>query len=216
MFKKLRNVARTKFGGVVLYRLLRLYCVLICMKIENENEWSQYLEKGGRVLICLWHQQLLMSIIFFPKYKKYQPCVMTSKSRDGDVSTGIVEAGGVTAVRGSSSRGGITALREMIHRIKTYRLGAHTLDGPQGPMGIVKLGAIAIASDAGAVMVPAVIIADRAWYLHSWDKFMIPKPFSHVTIKFLPKIELPSVMDKAEYENQRKKLEDIMRPYLHL
>jgi len=215
MFKKLRNIAGTKFAGAVLYRILRMYCGLVRLKIENENEWSQYLKQGGRVLICLWHQQLLLSIIFFPKYKEYRPSVMTSKSRDGDVSTRIVEAGGVTAVRGSSSRGGIAALREMIQRIKQYRLGAHTLDGPQGPIGIVKLGAIAIANDAGAVMVPAVITADRAWYLHSWDRFMIPKPFSKATIKFLPKIELPPVMNKEEYEKQRKNLEDIMKPYLH-
>jgi len=214
MFKKLRNIARTKWGGVILYWLLRVYCASVRVKIENEKEWSQYLKQGGRVLICLWHQQLLLSIIFFPKYKKYQPSVMTSKSADGDISTRIVAAGGVTAVRGSSSRGGISALREMIYRIKTYRLGAHTLDGPQGPIGVVKLGAIAIAKDAGAVMVPAVVIAERAWYLHSWDKFMIPKPFSRVTIKFLPKIELPPDMNKAEYETQRQNLEDIMKPYL--
>jgi len=95
-------------------------------------------------------------------------------------------------------------------------MAAHMLDGPRGPAGLVKLGAIAIARGAGAVIVPSVAIADSAWYLHSWDRFMIPKPFSRVTIKFCPKIELPSAMDKAEFENQRKKLEDIMRPYLKL
>lgn len=216
MFKKLRNIARTKFGGIVLYWLLRMYCASVRLKIENENEWSRYLEQGGRVLICVWHQQFLMSVRLFRKYKKYRPSVMTSKSADGDISTRIVEAGGVTAVRGSSSRGGIAALREMIQRMKQYRLGAHTLDGPQGPIGIVKLGAIALANDADAVMVPAVIIADHAWYLHSWDKFMIPKPFSRVIIKFLPKIELPPEMNKTEYEKQRKNLEDVMRPYLNL
>ena len=92
----------------------------------------------------------------------------------------------------------------------------HFLDGPRGPAGVVKAGAIAIAHGAGAVIVPGVVIADRAWYLHSWDRFMIPKPFARVTIKYFPKIELPPVMDKAEYENQRKKLEEIMRPYLRL
>ncbi len=216
MFKKLRYIARTKVAGVVIYRILRLYCATLRLKIENENEWSHYLEQGGKVLICLWHQQLLPAIRFFPKYNKYQPSVMSSRSIDGDISSRIIEAGDVTAVRGSSSRGGIAALREMIRRIKQYRLGAHILDGPQGPIGVVKLGAIAIAHEAGAAMIPTVVFTDRAWYLHSWDKFMIPKPFSSVTIKFLPKIELPSVMDKVEYGNQRKKLEEMMRPYLHL
>ena len=215
MFKKLRNVARTRFAGAILYWIVRLYCVTLRLKVENENEWSNYLEQGGKVLLCLWHQQLLLSILFFSKYKKYPPSVMTSRSLDGDVSTRIIEAGGVAAVRGSSSRGGIAALKEMIQRIKQYRLGAHILDGPRGPAGVAKLGAIAIAHGAGAVIVPTVIFADRAWYLHSWDRFMIPKPFARITIKFFPKIELPPVMDKAEYENQRKKLEIILQPYLH-
>ena len=102
----------------------------------------------------------------------------------------------------------------MINRLKQYRLVAYILDGPRGPVGVAKLGAIA--KEANAVIIPSVVIADRAWYLHSWDRFMIPKPFARVTIKFLPKIELPPVMDKAEYENQRKRLEMILQPYLHL
>jgi hypothetical protein len=214
MFKKLRNVARTRFAGAVLYRIVRLYCVTLRLKIENE--WSNYLEQGGKVLLCLWHQQLLLSIQLFSRYKKYLPSVMTSRSLDGDISTRIIEAGGVAAVRGSSSRGGIAALKEMIQRIKQYRLGAHILDGPRGPAGVAKLGAIAIAHGAGAVIVPTVIFADRAWYLHSWDRFMIPKLFARITIKCFPKIELPPVMDKADYENQRKRLERMMQPYLHL
>ncbi|KUG24668.1 putative lipoprotein [hydrocarbon metagenome] len=215
MFKKLRKIAKTKTAGIVLYWIARLYCATLRVKIENESEWSRYLEQGGKVLLCLWHQQFLVSVVFFPKYKKYQPSVMASRSKDGDISSRILAAGGVTPVRGSSSRGGIAALREMIRRINQYRLGAHVLDGPQGPAGVVKLGALAIAAETNAVMVPSVIIADRAWYLRSWDRFMIPKPFSRVTIKFFPKIELPPIMDKDEYEKQRKKLEEIMRPYLH-
>ncbi len=102
----------------------------------------------------------------------------------------------------------------MIQRIKRYHLGVHILDGPQGPAGVAKLGAIALANEAGAILVPVVVSADRAWYLNSWDRFMIPKPFSRVTVKFLPKIDLPRKMDKTEFENLRKKLEDIMSPYL--
>ena len=90
------------------------------------------------------------------------------------------------------------------------------LDGPRGPAGVVKAGAIAIAHGADAVIVPVVVTVDRAWYLHSWDRFMIPKPFARVTIKFCPPMELPSIMDKAEYEKQRVRLENIMQPYLRL
>jgi lysophospholipid acyltransferase (LPLAT)-like uncharacterized protein len=139
---------------------------------------------------------------------------MSSRSLDGQIAAGVAQRSGFYTVWGSSSRGGVTALKEMINRIKQHRLAAHILDGPRGPAGIVKVGAIAIAHGAGAVIIPGFVTADRAWYLHSWDRFMIPKPFARVTITFCPKIELPPVMDKADYENQRKRLEMIMQPYL--
>jgi lysophospholipid acyltransferase (LPLAT)-like uncharacterized protein len=216
MFKKLRNIARTRFGGAFIYWIVRMYCATFRLKVENEAQWLDYLEKGGKVLLCSWHQQFFAGIRFFKKYKKYKPALMSSKSLDGQIAAGVAKRAGCYTVWGSSSKSASTALKEMIRRLKDYRFAAHILDGPRGPAGVVKVGAIAIAHGAGAVIVPGVVIADRAWYLHSWDRFMIPKPFARVTIKFLSKIELPSVMDKAEYENQRKRLEIIMQPYLKL
>ncbi len=216
MFKKLRKIAKTRFAGVVIHWMIRLYCATFRLKVENEDEWLDYLEQGGKVLLCGWHQQFFAGIRHFREYKKYQPSLMSSKSLDGQIAAGVAKQVGFNSVWGSSSNSASAALKEMINRLKSYRLALHFLDGPRGPAGVVKAGAIAIAHGAGAVIVPGVVIADRAWYLHSWDRFMIPKPFARVTIKYFPKIELPPVMDKAEYENQRKKLEEIMRPYLRL
>jgi lysophospholipid acyltransferase (LPLAT)-like uncharacterized protein len=216
MFKKLRRIAKTKPASAVIYWLVRLYCATCRLKIENEAQWLSYLEQGGRVLICGWHQQFFIGVRLFNKYRKYQPGLMSSKSLDGQIAAGIAQQSGCYTVWGSSSNSASAALKGMIHRLRDYRLAVHLLDGPRGPVGVVKAGAIAIAHGAGAVIVPGIVVVDRAWYLHSWDRFMIPKPFARVTIKYFPKIELPPVMDKAEYENQRKKLEEIMRPYLQL
>ncbi|MGP8152869.1 MAG: lysophospholipid acyltransferase family protein [Smithella sp.] len=216
MFKKLRKIARTRLVGAVIYWIVRIYSATLRLKIENENEWFDYLEQGGRILLCGWHQQFFVGIRLFKKYRKYQPALMSSKSLDGQIAGGIAGRAGCYTVWGSSSNSASAALRGMIHRLRDHRLAAHVLDGPRGPAGLVKSGAIAIAHGAGAVIVPAVAIANSAWYLHSWDRFMIPKPFSRVTIKFCPKMELPSAMDKAEFENQRKKLEVIMQPYLRI
>ena len=216
MFKKLRRIAKTRFAGIIIHGIIRLYCATFRLKVENEAQWFDYLEQGGKVLLCGWHQQFFAGIRYFEKYKKYQPAIMSSKSLDGQIAAGVAKRAGCYTVWGSSSNSASAALKEMIRRLKDYRFALHILDGPRGPAGVVKAGAIAIAHGAGAVIVPGVIIVDRAWYLHSWDRFMIPKPFARVTIKYFPKIELPPEMDKAEYENQRKKLEEIMRPYLHL
>jgi hypothetical protein len=216
MLKKIRLIAGTKPAGAVLYWIARLYCFTLRIKVENEETWFDYLQAGGRVLICGWHQQFFAGISFFRKYRKYQPALMSSKSIDGRIAGGIAGRAGFYTVWGSSSRSAGAALKGMIRRLKDYRLAAHLLDGPRGPAGVVKMGAIAIAHGAGAVIVPAVVVADRAWYLKSWDRFMIPKPFARVTVRYLPWTELPSSMDKEEYENQRKKLEDLMLPYLTL
>jgi len=214
MFKDLRGIAATKPAGFIFYWIIRLYCATFRVKIENEEEWSGYLEQGGRVLLCGWHQQFFAGIRFIKKYRKHQPALMSSKSMDGQIAAGIARWGGFYTVWGSSSRGAIAALKGMIRRLKDHRLAVHILDGPQGPLGEVKPGVIAIAHGARAVIIPSVIIAERAWYFNSWDRFMIPKPFSSVTIKYFPKIELPRKMDKDDFENNRKKLEDIMKPYL--
>jgi len=216
MFKKLRRLAKTKPAGVIIYWIARLCCATCRMKIENEGQWRSYLEQGGRVLVCGWHQQLFVGVRLFNKYRKYQPSIMSSKSLDGQIAAGVAQRTGFYTVWGSSSNSASAALKGMIYRLRDYRLAVHFIDGPRGPAGVVKAGAIAIAHGAGAVIVPGVVIVDRAWYLHSWDRFMIPKPFASITVKYFPKIELPPEMDKAEYENQRKKLEEIMRPYLHL
>ena len=139
---------------------------------------------------------------------------MSSKSLDGQIAGGIAGWAGFYTVWGSSSRSASAALKGMIQRLKDHRLAAHILDGPRGPAGDVKLGAIAIAHGAGAVIVPVVVIAERAWYFNSWDRFMIPKPFSRVTVKYFPMIELPKSLSKSDIEHQRKKLEEMMRPYL--
>jgi hypothetical protein len=216
MFKKMRKLAKTKPAGFILYWIVRLYCATLRLKIENEEEWFSYLENGGKVLLCGWHQQFFAGVRLVGRYRKYQPALMSSKSMDGQIAGGIAGRAGFYTVWGSSSRSASAALKGMIHRLRDYRLAAHIIDGPRGPAGVVKLGAIAIAHGAGAVIVPGIITADRAWYLGSWDRFMIPKPFARVTVKYLPVIELPPVMDKAGLENQRKKLEVMMQPYLKL
>jgi len=214
MIKTLRDMMTGKTAGRFLYGMARLYCRTLRLTVEDQEKLVDYLERGGRALVCLWHQQLLTTVRLFPSFGKFNPCVMISMSRDGDMASRMVEAGGLTAVRGSSSRGGIGALKEMIRKIKKGCLGAHVLDGPRGPAGVVKPGAIMLAHMSQAAVFPVVVIADRAWYLKSWDRFMIPKPFSRAVVRFLPKIELPETMNDEEIEQQRRALERAMRPYL--
>ena len=215
MLKKLSTLAKTKAASFLIYWLVRSYCAALRVRIENESEWFDYLKKGGRVLLCCWHQQFFIGVRIFGKYRKFAPALMSSRSKDGQMGAGVAQRAGCHTVWGSSTRGGGSALKEMIKRIRETRLAVHMIDGPQGPAGVVKAGVIAMAHGANAALVPVCVRSDRAWYLKSWDAFMIPKPFARVTVSFSSPVELPKAKDKANLEEQRQMLENIMRPCLY-
>ncbi len=198
-----------------LYRFIRIYGATFRLTVENEKQWIDYLHNGGRVLLCCWHQQFFSVIRYFKKYGIYKPGLMISKSADGKVIAGVANRTGWYTVRGSSSRGGRSALHGMILRLTETGLAGHIVDGPQGPAGVVKAGAIRMASAAGAVLVPFYASADKAWYFNSWDAFMLPKPFARLTLRFDDMMACPVPETKEAFENRRALLEEKMRPSLH-
>lgn len=197
-----------------LYRFCRAYSWTFRLKVENEKEWIDYLENGGSVLLCIWHQQFFSAIRHFQNYKVFNPSIMISQSSDGKIVAGVAERTGWNTVRGSSSKGGREALKKMITNLKESKLAVHIVDGPKGPSGIVKPGAIRLAHAANAVIVPFSVSAEKAWYFNSWDKFLLPKPFSKVFLRFGKMIKFDRVKDKEIFEDQRKQLEEIMLPAL--
>jgi lysophospholipid acyltransferase (LPLAT)-like uncharacterized protein len=197
-----------------IYRFIRTYSMLFFLKVENEKKWLDYVENGGTVLLCTWHQQFFGAIRDFQKYRRFNPSIMISQSLDGAIVSGIADKSGWKAVRGSSSRGGSSALKLMIENLKSSGLALHIADGPRGPAGKIKPGVIRMAHQADAVIVPFYVSADKAWYFNSWDKFMIPKPFSKVTLLFDEPVQLDKTEDKEIFEQQRQNLENMMLPHI--
>lgn len=198
----------------IMYRLIRLYSITFRLTVENERPWLDHIQAGGRVLLCAWHQQFFSFIRYFRNYRKLGPSLMISQSSDGELIAGIANLSGWHTVRGSSSRNGGLALQQMIKRLKKTGLAAHVLDGPRGPAGIVKHGAIYLAIGAEAAIVPVTAIADNAWYFKSWDRFMLPKPFSKVIIRYGELIPFQQKDSDDDMEGLRKHLQDIMLPAL--
>jgi len=173
-----------------------------------------YLQNGGSVLLCTWHQQFFSAIRHFQSYKPFNPSIMISQSGDGEIVAGVAERTGWNTVRGSSSRDGRGALKTMIANLKKSKLAAHIVDGPKGPSGKVKAGVIRLAYATDAVIVPFSVSAEKAWYFDSWDKFLLPKPFSKVLLRFEKMIKFDRVKDREIFEEQRKQLEKILLPTL--
>lgn len=193
-----------------LYRFIRAYAWTFRLEVENEAPWMAHLQNGGRVILCTWHQQFFAAIRHFQNYRVHRPGLMISRSKDGEIIASVAERTGWEPVRGSSSRGGIEAMRKLIEILRRTRLAGHIVDGPRGPAGVVKNGLIRTAHAADAVIVPFYVSADRAWYFNSWDRFMLPKPFSRVRLRFDEIIRLAATEDETEFEAQRAAVEQTM------
>ena len=214
MFKNNRYFFAEKFQNIFYY-LIRAYSWTFRLRVENEKPWLDYLQGGGKILLCVWHQQFFSAVRYFKKYAPYHPGLMISQSKDGDVIARIAEKTGWHTVRGSSSKDGGPALKGMIDHLSQYGFAGHILDGPRGPAGVVKAGVIRLARATGAMVVPIYASADRAWYLKSWDRFMLPKPFARVTLRYGDMLDLGSGTDEEGFELQRARLQEIMLPGLH-
>lgn len=214
MLAKSKTLLSSPWARTLLYRIVRAYFWTLRIRVENEAAWMAHLQGGGRIILCAWHQQLFPAIKLCIRYGRLRPSIMISQSRDGELVAGFMESIGWFAARGSSSRGGGRALNEMIERLTATGFAGHILDGPRGPMGKVKFGVILLAQATDAALVPLHVTAEHAWYLKSWDRFMVPKPFSRITLQYSDMIKLAPTQDAAEVEKQRQHLENFMKPFL--
>lgn len=214
--KKLKFIIYTRFFIYLAYYIIRIYSLTFRLKIENEEQWQDLLKRGDTILLCAWHQQFFSAIYHFKTYTDLNPALMISQSKDGDLIAGVAQRTGWRTARGSSSRNGKQAMDMMIDHLNRYQFGAHVLDGPRGPMGKIKAGIINMAHKGKARVVPFYTSASDAWFFKSWDRFMLPKPFSTVTITFDTPLHFPPCKTPDEFEAQRKKLETIMTPRLFL
>lgn len=189
-------------AGLLLVRLLsRTYRYAL---VDTQNEQAA-LDACGKVVYASWHQRLFPGITFFASRQPI--AIMISQSRDGEMIARVVDILGWRSVRGSSSKGGMRALKEIRSLTRQgYRVG-HIVDGPQGPFGVIKPGLLTIAQFAGAPIVPAIVSAQRNWIFNSWDRFMVPKPFSRVFIRFTPPINVPRRLDADAFETLRRDME---------
>lgn len=211
---KLDGVLTSRWFLGFLYRFVRSYAWTFRLRVENEAAWINAVEKGQAVLLCAWHQQFFSAIRHFQNYRRFNPRIMISRSKDGEIVAGVARRTGWHPVRGSSSRGGREAMYNVIGGLQNSRLAGHIVDGPRGPAGQVKAGVIRMAHASNAAIVPFYVSADKAWYFNSWDRFMLPKPFSRVVLRFGAMINLAPIDHDGDFEAQRRQLEQTMLPAL--
>ena len=183
----------------VIYRTCRVTV------IDKEHE-DQYLRENKPLLFVSWHQGLLYYVYHF---RNRNGLIMVSQSRDGDLINRILRLFGFQSVRGSSSRGGKEAMYEMIERVNQTRCSAGLVaDAPKGPFGVAKTGIIKIAQQTGLPLIPVMCWATRKKVFNSWDKTLLPLPFSHIVMFYAPPIFVPADADNRQIEKMRQDLTD--------
>ncbi len=211
MIKSLSRFA-LKYGLIPFaYYLVRGYLPLIRIRAVNEEMTLQYLKSGQKMIVAIWHQRIIPVVGYAKKFSVYAPSAMISQSRDGDIIAGVASLLNFRPIRGSSSRGGKGALADMIADLAENQVAVHALDGPRGPRGVVKPGLIVMAQSTGVPIVPVYISVDRAWVLNSWDRTLIPKPFSKVTVRWDKPISVPEHLNEEAFESTRKQIEQHMK-----
>ncbi|MDB9822983.1 lysophospholipid acyltransferase family protein [Deltaproteobacteria bacterium] len=196
------NVAIPLFA--LLIRLLFLSYRLVKVKGE-ENERAALSGSENRVIYASWHQRLIYHVHWIVNRNV---TVMVSQSRDGEYGARLLNALGSKDVRGSSTLGGMNALKELKMRIKEGANGGMVLDGPLGPPRVAKMGTIMLARMTGAPIIPIVWGADRCWELNSWDRFIIPKPFARISCYYGEPIWVRPSAKSKEMEEYRQILEN--------
>jgi lysophospholipid acyltransferase (LPLAT)-like uncharacterized protein len=161
------------------------------------------IEPGGApfathpLILCFWHRAIFPSTWAF-RHQKIG--VITSQSFDGEYIARIISAFGYVPIRGSSSRGGARALLESRRILESGRTVAFTSDGPRGPLYVSKPGPVLLASKSGVPVVAFHIAIEKAWLLKSWDRFMIPKPFSRALLCMSTQMIIPPDLEASQLD----------------
>lgn len=194
------------FLASVLGRVLWLLFKTCRIDYLNPGIWD-FFKQGQSGVVVTWHRA---AIFFLGSFGSFHPAIMISRSNDGEILAGFFKALGGIPVRGSSSGGGMAALRQMAKYISggPRRYAGTVADGPRGPRYKAKDGMIRLAIHTNLPMAPVMWSAKRCWCLkNTWDKTAIPKPFAKVYLDFgAPRCYLPH-LDREQLELARQDLE---------
>jgi lysophospholipid acyltransferase (LPLAT)-like uncharacterized protein len=188
------------------YWFIRLIGPTLRVCVSREEGAQQTIEQRP-VIASFWHACIIPATYIC---RNLGVRVMSSNSYDGEYMGRIIRKFGFVAVKGSSSRNAVRALLGLRRALQEGWTVAFSIDGPRGPRHRVKPGPVALARSSGVPMSMFHTALDRAWVLNSWDRMMIPKPFSRVLMRVGKLIEVPPDASDAALERYQQDLQDAL------
>jgi lysophospholipid acyltransferase (LPLAT)-like uncharacterized protein len=193
-----------RLAAYALYILIKLIGYTLRYEVDGEDPRPRIREAGKTPIFAIWHNRIFASIYFM---RGDGIVVLTSKSFDGEYIARFLTKFGFGSVRGSSSRGGVRGMVEMIRLIRAGLPMAFTVDGPRGPRYEAKSGPVVLAKKTGNPILSFVVECERFWQVKSWDRLQIPKPFSRARVFYAEPVSVPEDADDDVIEEKRSELQ---------
>ena len=169
----------------------------------------ELIESGEPILPCFWHQRQFQVLAFLlaGNRRGRRFCALISPSVDGELATRVARKWGIVIVRGSATRTGGRAIREM-HRVFSRERASLLIaaDGPHGPAREAKSGSIVLAQLTRMPLLPMSFAARHSWHLKSWDRAIIPQPFTSVSLVVGEPMRVPRDLDSSEIAPRAERL----------
>ena len=182
------------------YPLLNALGHTLRWRVEGLQHLDAIQASGRQPVMAFWHGRILPATFYF---RRRGIVVITSENFDGEWIARIIEHFGYGTARGSTSRGGLKAMLQLVRDMERGRPVGFTLDGPRGPAGVAQPGALWLARTTGNPVLPFHLEASRAWTLGSWDRTQIPRPFSRVALVIGTPMDVAADATDADVERHR-------------
>lgn len=202
---KIRHPWLTSLIGRAGAWLIHLWMSTLRVRVHVPRATIDFLRPDcdGNYIYTLWHDVLLLPTHYFRKSHQY---TLISQSQDGEYIARVASGLGWNVIRGSTSRGASTALRQLLS-VARGRARVHlaiTADGPRGPRHVLQNGVIYLASRSGLAIVPIGVAHDRPWRARSWDRFVLPRPFRRAVIVASAEIVVPPDLTRCQIDAYRQ------------
>jgi lysophospholipid acyltransferase (LPLAT)-like uncharacterized protein len=186
------------------YRVMAFVGATLRWRVEGLEHYDAVVRQGRQPILGFWHGRILPATVYF---RDRGIVVMTSRNFDGEWIARIIERFGFGTARGSTTRGGPQALRELTRSLRAGAPVGFTLDGPKGPARVAQLGALWLAGATGHPVLPFHLEASRAWTARSWDRTQVPVPFSTVGLAMGEPLLVPPRADEQTIRDAARELE---------
>lgn len=184
--------------------IVRFFVWTYAVRFVNFRVREKYVDGRVPFVGALWHEYMLMTVHIF-NLRNFT--IMSSRSKDGEVSTRVLRFLGNRVVRGSSSAGGTEALRQLVRNVRDGYPAVFIADGPRGPRRVSKVGPVMAASLSRTPIIPLGMACSRALRARGWDRFAFPIPGSTVVFGYGDPIDVPPRATREEFEAIRARLD---------